>query len=100
MCRRGRQPLKEAGWGRYGVSTMGKKKRPLRIGSAGSWQGDRAVGNPALGQKDEAGDFLRVAAQGIVIPGLFRVERFPCSTEVMQSSVVWTVKHSGAVDTG
>lgn len=65
-----------------------------------SWQGNRAVGNPALGQKDEAGDFLRVAVQGIVIPGLFRVECFPCSTEVMQSSVVWTVKHPGAVDSG
>lgn len=53
-------------------------RRPLRIGSASSWQGDRAVGNPALGQKDEAGGFLRVAAQGIVTSGLFRVECFSC----------------------
>lgn len=89
--------MKEAGWGRHEVSTMEKKKA---FKNRFSWQGDRAVGNPALGQKDEAGDFLRVAVQGIVIPGLLRVERFPCSTEVMQSSVVWTVKHPGAVDTG
>lgn len=34
----------------------------------------RAVGNPAWRQKDEAGDFLGVAVQGIVTPGLFRVK--------------------------
>lgn len=34
----------------------------------------KAVGNPALGQKDEAGDILRTAVWRSVTPGLFRVE--------------------------
>lgn len=50
-------------------------------------------GNPALEQKDKVGDFLRVAAQGIITPGLLRVECFSRYTEVMQSSIVWTIKH-------
>lgn len=64
-------------------------RRTLRLGSTSSWL-NRAVGNPALGQKDEAGDFLRVAAKRIVIPGLFRVECFTCYSEVMQSSM-WSM---------
>lgn len=85
-------------WGK--VWSFHHRRRPLRIGSASSWQDDRAVGNPALGQQDEAGDFLRAAAQGIVTSGLFRAECFSCYTEVTQSSIVWTVKHPDAIDTG
>lgn len=67
-------------------------------GSASSWQGDRAVGNPSSGQPDKAGGFLRDAAQGIVAHGLFR-ECSSCYTQVMQSSIVWIMKHPGAIDT-
>lgn len=44
-------------------------RRPLKDRFSG-----KAVGNPALGQKDEAGDILRTAVWRSVTPGLFRVE--------------------------
>lgn len=93
-----RSTTSEVGWlGKMWCFHCGR--RPLRLGSTSSWL-NRAVGNPAIGQKDEAGDFLRAAAKRIVTPGLFRVECSTCYSEVMQSSIVWTTKHPDAIDTG
>lgn len=51
-----------------------------------------------MGQKDEAGAFLRLQSKEL-LPHVSS-ECFSCYAEVMQSSVVWTVKHTDAIDTG
>lgn len=61
------------------------------------WQNCR---KSCFGAEGWSGWFPEVAVQGIVSPRLFRVECFSRYTEVMQSSVVWTVKHTDATDTG
>lgn len=54
------------------------------------WQNCR---KSCFGAEGWSGWFPEAAVQGIVSPRLFRVECFSRYTEVMQSSVVWTVAH-------
>lgn len=48
--------------------------RLLKMGSASSWQGGRAVGNPALGQEGGADETLKAAVWRSITSGVSRVK--------------------------